>query len=80
MHFFLVGTILLFSFHLRLCYLLFKIHRTPYFLLATNKGKVKVSYTRENYEVLKDLVRINEKNITLEKLERLVKYYITQLK
>ena len=57
-----------------------KIHRTPYFLLATNKGKVKVSYTRENYEVLKDLVRINEKNITLEKLERLVKYYITQLK
>ena len=56
------------------------IHRTPYFLLTTNKGKVKVSYTRESYEVLKEIVRINEKNITLEKLERLVKYYFTQLK
>lgn len=58
-----------------------KIQRGPVFSLTTKKRIITAAYTKENYKVLQKLVRLsNEKHITLDKLERLVKYSISSLK
>lgn len=58
-----------------------QIPKVPLFLLTTNKGKVPVAYTKENYKVLQELLKAtSEQHITLETLEQLVKDYIIPLK